>query len=214
MKLPFNAEQFLGVFRNYNTAVFPAQIILNILALLIIALAVKKYTLSGKIILSVLSFLWIWMGLVYHIIFFSSINKMAYVFGVLFIIQGILFVACIFKANLSFKFQKGINGYVSILLLLYALVIYPLIGYFIGHVYPKSPTFGLPCPTTIFTFGILLLIENKYPVRIFIIPLLWSVIGFMAAVSLGIYEDIGLLAAGVVTASIVIQNKRLKRMGD
>lgn len=39
-------------------------------------------------------------------------------------------------------------GMTGSLLMLYAMMIYPALGYFLGHVYPKAPTFGVPCPTT------------------------------------------------------------------
>jgi hypothetical protein len=85
-------------------------------------------------------------------------------------------------------------------------VIYPLLGYFLGHVYPSSPTFGLPCPTTIFTIGTLLL-AGKTPRAVFIIPLLWSVIGFKAAISLGAEEDTFLLLSGAIGAAFLLKNK-------
>jgi Family of unknown function (DUF6064) len=68
-----------------------------------------------------------------------------------------------------------------------------------------SGMFGLvPCPTTIFTFGMLLLAARpKRP--LLWPPLVWSVIGFFAAVKFGISEDVGLLLAGIVTAAIVLR---------
>ncbi len=41
------------------------------------------------------------------------------------------------------------------------------------------------------------------PVHLLILPLLWSIIGFTAAFTLTIYEDIGLLVAGL-TAFILL----------
>jgi len=73
-----------------------------------------------------------------------------------------------------------------------------------GHVYPLAPTFGLPCPTTIFTFGILLMSVGRLPYVILIIPVLWSVIGSFAIVSFGIKEDAGLLVAGLFTTAALI----------
>jgi hypothetical protein len=84
-----------------------------------------------------------------------------------------------------------------------------LLGIKSGHVYPASPTFGLPCPTTIFTFGILLWNEGKIPKVILFIPLLWVLVGFAAAIKLGITEDISLLISGVIiTAIAVFQRKK------
>jgi hypothetical protein len=83
------------------------------------------------------------------------------------------------------------------------LLIYPVLGYFLGHVYPHSPTFGLPCPTTIFTFGLLLWADNKVPKYLLVIPLLWSLIGFLAAFQLGVLEDVMLLITGLVATTLI-----------
>ncbi len=198
MTPPFTLEQFLKVFKSYNKAVFPIQIGFYLISLLVIYLAVKPNPKSDKIISVVLSFFWLWMGIVYHILFFSTINKAAYLFGALCITQGILFLIFgVFQNKLSFQFQKDKYGVTGIFLILFALIIYPVLGYLLGHVYPASPSFGLPCPTTIFTFGMLLLTIKKCPLPILIIPFIWSIIGFMAALQFGILEDTGLLLASL-----------------
>lgn len=209
MKLPFSTEQFLEVFQNYNLAVWPAQIILWLLAILVIILAIRPRSFSGKYISGVLAFFWLWMGIVYHLMHFTEINKGAYLFGGLFIIQGILFgIVGVWQNKLAFQFKPNLFGLTGGLLLLYALIIYPLLGYALGHAYPASPTFGLPCPTTIFTFGILLWTDKKLPFFLLIIPLLWSLIGFMAAASLGIKEDIGLLIAGLLAGFLIFRHNK------
>ena len=157
----------------------------------------------------VLSFLWLWMGIVYHLIYFAPINKAAYLFGGIFILQGLLFFYYgVLNNKLSFKFRFDIPGWVGALLITFALIIYPVLGYAFGHFYPASPTFGLPCPTTIFTFGILLWFDKKIPISILTIPFIWSVIGFFAALKLGVHEDTGLLVAGISgILMIALQNK-------
>lgn len=209
MKLPFSTEQFLDVFRSYNLAVWPAQLFLWGAAWIVVLLAVRQRSASGKWIAAVLAFFWLWMGVVYHLMYFSVINKGAFLFGILFIIQGVLFLFTgLLQNQVEFKFQPNIYGLSGALLILYALVIYPLLGYAFGHVYPAAPTFGLPCPTNIFTLGILLWVNNKLPFLLLVIPLLWSVIGFMAAVSLGIKEDIGLLISGVITGLLIFTHNK------
>lgn len=212
MKPPFTLEQFLRVFQNYNEAVFPMQIVFYIVSAIVIYQAIKPNPKSGKIISYILLFLWLWMGMVYHIIFFAVINKAAYLFGLLFIIQGILFLIFgVFGNKFSFQFKKDIFGITGIFLIVFALIIYPALGYFVGHIYPSSPTLGLPCPTTIFTFGLVLLNTNKTPIGLLIIPFMWSVIGFMAAFQFGIYEDVGLIIAGLVTVSLLMHQKLKKQ---
>jgi hypothetical protein len=199
MHMPFTVDQFMEVFKIYNLSVWPAQIFLNILALSMVFFAVRKHRLTDRINSGILGFLWLWIGIVYHLIYFTAINKAAYIFGPLFIIQAFIFVyAGILKNRLSFNYQGNIYAASGAVFVVYALLIYPLLGYFLGHIYPESPTFGLPCPTTIFTFGILLWTDRKVPKYVLVIPLLWSVIGFSAAINLGVREDYGLLIAGVL----------------
>jgi hypothetical protein len=197
MNLPFTTDQFLAVFEQYNQAVWPLQIVLNLLGLAAIVLAVKKYAFSNRLILAILTFLWLWIGIAYHFAFFTAINPAAFAFAILNVIQGIIFLVFgAFTQRVSFQFKPNLYGITGALLILYAMFIYPLLGYAFGHVYPKSPTFGLPCPTTIFTFGLLLWTDIKVPKIILIIPFLWSLIGSSAALTLGIHEDIGLLVSG------------------
>jgi hypothetical protein len=205
MHLPFTAEQFLEVFRAYNLAVFPLQVLYYFLAAFAIFLAVRNQKWSHTIITLILTFLWLWMGIVYHLVFFTAINKAAYLFGALYIVQACLFFFYgIYMKKLSFRFNPDIYGWTGGLLLLYAMIIYPLLGYVFGHGYPASPTFGLPCPTTIFTFALLLWADKKFPVIILGIPFLWSIVGFSAAFSLRILEDTGLLVAGLLSTSLIL----------
>jgi hypothetical protein len=154
------------------------------------------------------------MGVVYHLIFFTAINKAAYLFGSVFILQSILFLTVgVLKSKLSFRFRSDKYGIAGVILILFALIGYPVLGHVFGHNYPSSPTFGLPCPTTIFTFGLLLLSDKKCPVTILIIPFLWSILGFTAASNLGIVEDTGLLVSGLLTLPmLLIRNGKYKNV--
>lgn len=205
MELPFTTEQFLEVFKTYNTSIWPAQIAAYILGLAAIYLAFRKTAGRDKIISLILSAFWLWMGGLYHLTFFTTINAAAYGFGVLFIIQGLLFLgAGVWKGRLKFHFERNLYGIAGALLIIYAMVIYPIIGAQLGHGYPYAPMFGVaPCPATIFTFGILLWTAKQVPWWILVIPGLWSVIGFTAAFSLGILEDTGLLLAGIAGITLL-----------
>lgn len=68
---------------------------------------------------------------------------------------------------------------------------------------PAMPTFGLPCPTTIYTLGLLLWAERPMPRWLLTVPLAWSVLGASAARQLGVWEDLGLVAAGVLAGLLV-----------
>lgn len=129
--------------------------------------------------------------------------------GGLFIIQGLLFFYYgVLKQKLHFSFHTDVYTITGGIVMLYALILYPLLGYLAGHSYPDAPTFGLPCPTTIFTLGLLLCTGKSLPLPLLIIPLLWSLIGFSAAFTLGVQEDTGLIIAGLLTLILVIVHKR------
>jgi Family of unknown function (DUF6064) len=210
VKIPFTADQFLDNFKDYNLAVFPLQIVFYFLSMIAIYLAIRPTPKSDKMISGLLAFFWLWMGVVYHLVFFSAINKAAYIFGSVFILQGILFLILgVFQGKLSFRFRADKYGMAGIMLILFALIVYPVAGYSSGHIYPHAPTFGLPCPTTIFTFGLLLFSDKICPVTILIIPFLWSVIGFTAAFNFGMVEDTGLLVSGILTLIMVFVHNRV-----
>jgi hypothetical protein len=100
----FTMEQFFNVFTQYNTAVWPAQVFFYLLALAALFLAVKQPKYSNRIISAVLAFFWLWMGAVYHLAYFTSINPGAYLFAALFIAQAILFfLAGVLRPKLSFN---------------------------------------------------------------------------------------------------------------
>lgn len=197
MKTPFTLQQFLDVFKAYNESVYPMQLVLYAAAIIILVLVFQRGTNTAPYINLVLAFFWLWMGFIYHLVFFSPINKAAYLFSALFIIQSCLLVYYgAYKDRLHYQFTRSFFGGAGAVLLAYALLFYPLIGNFSSHAYPYAPTFGLPCPTTIFTIGLLLNSKEKLPVPLLIIPVLWSALGTFAALSLGIYEDILLPLAG------------------
>lgn len=218
MNLPFSTEQFFQVFESYNRSIWPAQLIAYLLGLVAVYLAMRHAKVSkrssDKVISGVLGLFWIWMGVAYHIAHFSSINIAANLFGALFAAQGIMFfVDGVCTSRLSFRFRWDLMSLTGGVFILYAMLIYPIIGYFLGHAYPQSPVFGVaPCPTTIFTFGLLLWAGSRVPTRIIVIPLIWSFIGFSAALTLGVREDIGLLAAGIIgTFMILLRKKQTQR---
>ena len=204
MNIPFSIDDFLNVFKVYNESVWPIQVILNIVAFALIILTFKKFKHSDKVITLVLSFLWMWMGVAYHLILFTKINIAAYAFAAIFILQSMFFLYAGIKGKFIFLLDKNNKSILGLIFIFYALIFYPLLGNYLGHSYPLKPTFGLPCPTTIFTFGILLIVKNKIPPYYLGIPIIWSIVGFTAALKLGMCEDIGLFITGIVAGSILI----------
>jgi hypothetical protein len=91
MSLPFTSRQFFEVFAAYNLAVWPAQVLLNLVALLALWWITLNRTFASRRVAMILVLLWVWMAVVYHFAFFTSINKAAWAFGILFMLSAAVF---------------------------------------------------------------------------------------------------------------------------
>ena len=205
MDLPFTAEQFFGVFARYNVAVWPAQVVLTLLALAAVALVGRARSWGGRAIAAILAVLWAWTGLAYHVAFFSAVNPAAWGFGAVFVLGALWFAwVGVVRGAVQFGVRGGVRAATGWTLVVFALLAYPVLGFIVGHRYPAVPTFGAPCPTTIFTLGILLLAQAPAPRSLFVAPALWSAVGSVAAFQFGVVQDFGLLAAGVIGAAAML----------
>ena len=208
--MPFTAAQFFDVFGRYNQAVWPAQVVFFVLAAAASIAAVRgdKYSRYSSVLLA---FLWAWDALVYHLAFFRAINPAAVLFAAMFAAQSALFVWYgIVRKRISFG-ARGPWREVGLALIAYALVVYPLLGFAFGQRYPQMPTFGLPCPTTIYTLGMLMCARPAAPRALWIVPLQWALIGTQAAILFGVREDYGLPAAGAVSLYYVVMTLTVEK---
>jgi len=210
MRLPFTIEQFFAVFAAYNAAIWPAQIAAYGLGLAVVGMLLWDSMIGKRLVLFILAGIWAWNGIVYHFGFFTPINPMGRGFSALFLLQAILFVASAISANdLRFKFRWDLRSTIGLSLILYALLIYEVIGYASGHGLMKGPLFGVaPCPTTIFTIGVLLLANGRWVIWLAIIPIIWSLIGSSAAGLLGVPEDFGLAVSAGALLIVLVKAKR------
>ncbi|HEY70650.1 MAG TPA: hypothetical protein G4O08_08715 [Anaerolineae bacterium] len=208
MNWTLTLDDLLATFESYNLDIWPMQVLAYILGLIALFFAIKRTAYSSRIVVGILSFLWLWTGIGFFLLYFSRVYTPAYLFGVLFILQGALFFASVLKPRLSFGFKLDLYSIVGLLFIAYGMIGYPAVGYFLGHLYPQTPPFGLtPCPTAAFTFGLFLLTDKKVPWLFLVVPLLWAIGGVMP-VSVGILEDIGLILAGVLGTAMLVYKDR------
>jgi len=197
MDLPFSRAEFFDVFAAYNTAWWPAAIALWAVSL---GLVIRAFGAGGpphRALSALLAVHWTWSALAYHAAYFSRINPAAWIFAALFLVQAGIFVWLgMVHDRLRFSTGRSARHVAAGALIAYALA-YPLINAALGHAYPRAPTFGVPCPTAIFTVGLLL---ASSPPRwdVSVIPILWSAIGGSAAVLLGVRADLALPVAGAL----------------
>ena len=212
MNLPFTAQEFFAVFAQYNRAVWPIPIILPLFALIgAIGVVLRSANWIRPVVVFAAA-LWVWMAVVYHWKFFRPLNPAAAGFAVLFGIQAVVLIITAWRREIEFPARLDMGGAAAIGLILYALILYPVIGYIVGHRYPSTPTFGLPCPTTLYTVGVLLWCR-PLRVSLFIIPALWSLLGVSAALQLGVYEDLMLPVGGLGGIALALRAVLAARRG-
>ena len=213
--MPFTVEQFFGVFREYNEAFWPLQLVLWALGLAAVGLLFARRPAAGWLIPAILSALWAWMAVAYHFLYFTRINPAAWAFGSLFLVEAALFAWMgLVRRKLRFTVPpaRGPGPARSCSCMRWSL--YPLLGALLGHAYMESPTFGLPCPTTLFTLGLLLLLRRPFPRLILVVPLSWAVVGTLAALRLNVPQDFGLLAAGLAGLALAFAPHRRTDAGS
>jgi len=200
MQTPFSAAQFFNVFAQYNHAVWPVQIILIGLALAAVLLAARAAK-KSLAVTGLLAGFWVWMGVAYHLVFFARITPLGFVFSALFVLEGISIAWHGLRTRrlvLAATRERApwIGGWV---LIGYSLIAYPVLALAFGQRYPAMPTFGLPCPTTIFTLGVFLWCRRPVPWSVLVVPGLWALVATSAAANFGVIEDYALpLAAAVL----------------
>ena len=202
--MPFTANEFLDVFAAYNRAIWPFAAILWLLTTLVCGALVLGVSKPEPLFRYLLAAHWLWAGLVYHAWFFTDINPAAWFFSGLFIAQGLLFIVFGPSARQDVDSTGPTRRVVSSLLIIYSLV-YPAVVWADGFVYPRMPTFGVPCPTVVLTIGILLATSTS-SVLLSIIPVGWSLVAGIAAWLFGVHADFVLpAAAGALVVDLILR---------
>ncbi len=194
MDLPFTQTQFFEVFVSYNEAIWPMQLALNAAAITMVGVLIWMPERAGRFISLGLVLLWAWLAVGYHLAFFWRINPAAPFFAAISLVAagGFLWFG-IFRSSLRFHSGMDARKTTGLIVVVFALAGYPAIGELAGHHYPATPTFGVPCPTTIYTFGVLLMTAKPLPRWVLPAPMLWAAIGAVAAFSLGVPQDLALI---------------------
>jgi len=195
MQLPFTEQQFLDLFGAYNARVWPVVVVLWGATLWYSACFVRGK--AGSVALSALAAAhWAWSGLVYHAVFFTRINPAAWLFAALFVVQAVAFVWLgIVRRDLVFQWDRTPRHAAAAALVAYSLA-YPFLVLLSGHEAPRAPLFAVPCPTTLFTAG-LVLAASRPAIPVLIVPTLWALVGGSAALKLGVLPDVMLFPAAV-----------------
>ena len=106
--------------------------------------------------------------------------------------------------------QKG-KRYITLALVILALVVYPLLDWALGHPWPEVFMFGVvPCPTIIFSIGLLAAAAPKVDKKVYILLLLPGLgFGITGPILFDFYVDFLLLAVGTYGLAVLVSSWRL-----
>jgi hypothetical protein len=208
--MPFTRQEFFEVFATYNLAKWPLPVLAYLLGTAAFGLSFRGSRTATALVSAVLALMWLVNGLGYHWLYFAPVNPIARGFAVLFAAQAVLLLtAPVLWPDFRIAARRDARTAAGLGLALFALLVYPTWGRLAGHHYPAVPVFGLaPCPTTIFTIGLLLLGTWRAARWLLVIPAVWAVIGGSAAVLLGVPQDFGLIAALLIATGFALARAR------
>lgn len=211
LSAPAGPAEFLKILEQYNLAVWPAQFVLLLLAVVALGLVVRQKTkYSDRLVAGIIAFLWLWTTVAFWYAQFAPVAGIGNILAAVFAVQaGIFLYVGVWHNALQFGFERDRYSLVGGLFVLYALIGYPILGVLIGHLYPQTPSLGMPCPITVFTFGMLLLTVRRVPKVVLVVPLIFAAgFGVFPPLNYGIYEDIGLVLAGIVGTALLVYRDR------
>lgn len=205
------ATGLVALFERYNPAIWPAQLVAYALGLTAVALAFGRMPWAGRAISAILAACWLWVGVVFLGVFGRELAPVvAPAEGALVAAQGLLLLAVgVARPRLAYRVGTDVPSLAGGLLVAYALLIYPILGVLAGHGYPAAPLFGVaPCPTMIFTCGLLLWASPRVPKYPLVVPLVWAVLATTAAVAQGVLEDLALPVAALLATALLLRGAR------
>lgn len=193
----------------YNAATWPVQ------AVMIVAAAYLTYRVFAKPgaktdvwMKAFLAFASAWNTIVFFLVFVRSPISMFT--GVpLFIIVSVLFVVDIFAKKTHFKLPEGrwMRGLTIAWIAMAAL--YPLLGWPLGHTWPKVLLPLFPCPLTVFAIALVAAAVPNTDKKALIVLLPWALMGLPKCFGvLDCYEDCVLFASGVYGLTVLIKHWR------
>ena len=203
--MPFTSDQFFGVFALYNPTFIVVVVVLWLASAGMVAFVSRDPERRSRTLSLFLAVLWLWNAVAYQALFFTRINPAAWLFAVLFAVQAVLFWWSTAGRSIAYFLSIGWRRRIGQGVVAYALA-YPFLTIALGHSYPETPTFGVPCPTAILTIGLLVGARGHLPLTLAIVPIVWGFIGGSAAVLLAVPTDYILLGSGLLlTAILVVQ---------
>ncbi|MEQ8813912.1 MAG: DUF6064 family protein [Thalassobaculum sp.] len=208
--LPFSAEALDALIGLYNLAIWPVPLLGAALAAAAVAHSLRPVRGGDHLVAALLAVAWGWVGIVFHVRQVAAIDFMAPVYGAFFVLQALLLAwAGATSRWQPLRFRPDVGGWTGLGLATVAVVGYPILAVLTGHDWPRIPFASTaPDPTVMLTLGLLML--SAGPVRLYLlaVPVLWSLVAGMTALSLDTPDRLILPAAAGLAVGVELWIRR------
>jgi hypothetical protein len=209
-----STEEFWTQVAVYNEATWPITIAMTIAAVfLTFRVFWRPGARSDMWMKAFLGFAFAWNGIVFFLLYVK--NPLSTLTGApLFIIISFLFVVDIWMGKTHFQppkatWKKAMTG-----LWIFLVLLYPVIGWPLGHVYPKALLPMFPCPLTTFAIVLVAAAAPKVDKKVCVALLPWALMALPKCFgALECYEDCILFASGVYGLVELIRNWKTQLAG-
>jgi hypothetical protein len=160
---------------------------------------------------AVLVVAWLWSGIGFHLLHFSTINFAAPAYAGVFTLQAVLVAwLCIARGSVRFRFVPDTQGLVGVALVGLGATTWPMIGLVVGSgEYTSAPMFAAdPTATVLLTLGVLLLAEGRAVIWLAVIPVLWTFVDGATFFVLGAPAGLTLPMIGLVVFALLVLKRR------
>jgi hypothetical protein len=166
--LMFSARTYFRLVELYNRDTWPLHLLAAGVGVVLVLCAWRTDGRSGRLAAVLLGLCWLWVAWAFHATRYATINTAGPYFAAGFVFQGALLL---FAGNLPAK-----RGRLGLVLLLLALLGYPLLAPLSGRPWTQAELFGMaPDPTAAVTLALLAL-APRASWLLWPVPVLWSAI--------------------------------------
>lgn len=208
--LPYSQEVWFAVFGQYNSSVWPAIVFFyGLFALAFwqnLSLPVER--LGGSFLPLVLASAWVWTGIGFYALAFSSYDFLAPFEAALWIVQALITLGVLWiDGGFDCRRAKGFERWAGFLALGFGLLLSPLLDLVAGVQTAQLRWFGVaPGPTLVVSLGVFLLARARW--YLWLLPLLWSIKAGLVAWWLGVFQDLLVPLISVILAGVGIWSRR------
>jgi hypothetical protein len=213
--LMFSARTYYRLFERYNLDWWPLQLLALALGVAVLALGWRGGERAGRAIAAILVVCWLWVGWGFHWQRYATIHLAAGYFALAFALQALLLLWLgVLRGRLAIARSSRMRRRAGLVLFLFALLVFPLLGPLLGRSWTQAEVFGMaPDPTALVTLGVLLIAGVRPAWGLFPIPVAWCLISgatlwAMESPDYAVVPLAALLAVGLALAARLSESLR------